>query len=49
MSNPIQVLTSGVERGGAVPFFSSGRWRFVERVRWGDEYVEDKAVIVGHY
>ncbi len=49
MANPIRALTSGVERKGTVPFFSSGKWRFVERVKWWDEYHDDIPVVVGHY
>ena len=47
--NPIRVLTSGVERKGSDPFFSSHKWRFVDRVSWWDEYTDDVPVIVGHY
>ena len=49
MANPIRVVTSGIERGAARPFFASGHWRFVERIRWWDEYTERVPVIVGHY
>ena len=49
MANPIRVVTSGIERGAARPFFASGHWRFVERIRWWDEYTEEVPVIVGHY
>lgn len=49
MLNPLKVLTSGVERTGAAPFYSSGKWRFVERVTWWDEYVDTTPVVVGHY
>ena len=49
MANPIRVVTSGIERGAARPFFASGHWRFVERIRWWDEYAEDVPVVVGHY
>lgn len=49
MLNPLKVLTSGVERQGAVPFFAGGKWRFVERVSWWNEYVEPTPVVVGHY
>lgn len=49
MANPIKVLTSGVERKGSVPFFSSGKWRFAERVAWWDEYDHPTPVVVGHY
>jgi hypothetical protein len=49
MANPIRVVTSGIERVTARPFFASGHWRFVERIRWWDEYTESVPVIVGHY
>jgi hypothetical protein len=49
MANPIRVVTSGIERAAARPFFASGHWRFVERIRWWDEYTEDVPVLVGHY
>ena len=49
MGNPIKVLTSGIERVGREPFWSSGEWRFVERVRWWDEYEDAAPVIMGHY
>ena len=49
MANPIRVVTSGIERAAARPFFASGHWRFVERIRWWDEYTQTVPVIVGHY
>ena len=49
MSNPVRVLTSGVEQCTTTPFFTSGRWRMVERVRWWDAYDDAVPVIVGHY
>jgi Calcineurin-like phosphoesterase len=49
MGNPMRVLTSGVEREAAAPFYSGGKWRFVERVKWWDDYADDAAVVVGHY
>ena len=49
MANPIRVVTSGIERVTMRPFFASGHWRFVERIRWWDEYTEEVPVIVGHY
>lgn len=49
MANPVRVLTSGVERKGDKPFFASGKWRFVERVKWWNEYLDAKPVVVGHY
>lgn len=49
MANPIRVVTSGIERGAARPFFASGHWRFVKRIRWWNEYADTVPVIVGHY
>jgi hypothetical protein len=49
VGNPLRVLTSGVERLAAAPFFSSGKWRFAERVRWWDDYDDPTPVIIGHY
>lgn len=49
MSNPVRILTSGVERLAQRPFFSAGKWRMCDRVRWWDEYTEDPAVVIGHY
>jgi hypothetical protein len=49
MANPIRVVTSGIERVTTRPFFASGHWRFVERIRWWDEYADTVPVIVGHY
>ena len=49
MVNPLKVLTAGVERECRAPFYAGGKWRFVQRVAWWNEYVDDQAVIVGHY
>lgn len=49
MGNPIKILTSGVERPGTAPFYSSGSWRFVERVQWWNEYDHPTPVVIGHY
>jgi len=49
MMNPLKVLTSGVERKGATPFFSSGKWRFVDLVQWWDTYEDATPVVIGHY
>lgn len=49
MSNPIRVLTSGVERLAQRPFFASGKWRMCDRVRWWNEYEEEVPVVIGHY
>lgn len=47
--NPIRVLTSGIEKVTETPFFASGQWRFVERVKWWRDYTEAPAVVFGHY
>lgn len=49
MANPLRVLTSGVERPTAAPFWAGGKWRMVERHRWWDDYRDDVAVVIGHY
>lgn len=49
MGNPIKVLTSGVERKAVAPFHASGKFRFVERIKWWNEYSDDKPVVIGHY
>ena len=49
VSNPVRVLTSGLERPTAAPFFASGQWRFVERVRWWKTYGDAEPVVFGHY
>jgi len=47
--NPIKVLTSGIERETTTPFYTSGKWRFAERIPWWDEYDSPIPVIFGHY
>ncbi len=49
MGNPVRVATSGVERLAREPFWSNGKWRMCDRVRWWDEYEEAVPVVVGHY
>jgi hypothetical protein len=49
MSNPVRVLTSGIERVARSQFFAGGKWRFVERVRWWKEYRDAVPVVFGHY
>jgi hypothetical protein len=49
MGNPVAVLTSGQERAATEVYAAGGKYRFVNRVAWWDEYVDDQAVIVGHY
>ncbi|MFI4890376.1 MAG: metallophosphoesterase [Steroidobacterales bacterium] len=49
MSNPVRVLTSGVERITTSPFYAGGKWRFVARVRWWEHYFGAAPVVFGHY
>lgn len=49
MGNPLRVITSGVERYGRTPFFSSGKWRMVDRIPWWTEYAHGSPVVIGHY
>jgi hypothetical protein len=52
MGNFFKVLTSGVERKLPDPskvYRAGGKWRFVERVAWWDEYDEKVPVVIGHY
>jgi len=49
MHNPLRVLTSGVESKWHEPFYSGGKWRFVGRVQWWNEYKGQLPVVVGHY
>jgi hypothetical protein len=47
-SNPVRVMTSGIERAARIPFFAGGKWRFVERVPWWKNY-DETPVVFGHY
>jgi len=50
MSNPVRILTSGIERStGGQPFYASNKWRLVRRVPWWREYTSDVPVVFGHY
>ncbi|NDY93658.1 metallophosphoesterase [Ideonella sp. TBM-1] len=49
MAHPVRVLTSGVERAAEKPFFTSGRWRFVQRHPWWMDYDDEVPVVTGHY
>lgn len=49
MLNPVRVLTSGPERATPRQFFSTGKWRFCDRVTWWAEYTDDTPVVFGHY
>ncbi|MEE3330418.1 MAG: metallophosphoesterase [Myxococcota bacterium] len=48
MGNAAKVVTSGIERTADEPFWASGKWRLVERLRWWDEF-DGTPVVVGHY
>jgi hypothetical protein len=48
-SNPVSIVTSGLERVAQTPFFASGKWRMVTRYPWWNDYRDEAAVIVGHY
>ena len=47
--NPIRAITCGTETPAAVPHYAGGRWRFVERSAWWNDYHDTPAVIIGHY
>lgn len=49
MGNPIRILTSGIERKADKPFTAGGKFRFLSRVRWWDEYSDKTPVVIGHY
>lgn len=49
MGNPMSVLTSGEERGATKVYPAGGKFRFVDRVSWWDDYDEQPAVVMGHY
>jgi hypothetical protein len=49
MSNPLRVITSGIERVTSRPFFAGGKWRFVERQPWWRTYRDSVPVVFGHY
>ncbi|MCD2513749.1 metallophosphoesterase [Comamonas endophytica] len=47
--NPLKVLTTGLERRCTEPFYAGGKWRFVERMAWWNDYHDAPAVVIGHY
>jgi hypothetical protein len=49
MSNPVRVLTSGVERRASEPFFLAGKWRMLDRAAWWEQYDSGVPVLFGHY
>ena len=49
MRNPIAVLTSGEERAATRTYPAGGKFRFVNRIAWWNDYSDAQAVIIGHY
>lgn len=49
MTNPLKVLTTGVEAAAEEPFYAGGKWRFTDRQAWWNQYDEATPVVVGHY
>ena len=49
--NPVKVATSGLEGYAPRPFFASGRWRTLERIRWWESAPPPpgRLVVVGHF
>lgn len=48
-TNPIRLLTCGIEKIVAQPFFAAGRWRFTGRCPWWQNYTDNVPVVIGHY
>lgn len=48
-SNPVRVLTSGLEQRVDAPFYLAGKWRMVDRVDWWERYDDPVHVLFGHY
>ncbi|MBQ9682343.1 MAG: metallophosphoesterase [Neisseriaceae bacterium] len=48
-ANPIRAVACGTEKMADKPFYAAGRWRFVTRYRWWDDYDDDIPVVIGHY
>ena len=49
MSNPVRILTSGIETPAEKPFRAGGKWRMVARVKWWEAYQDTTPIIIGHY
>jgi len=49
MGNPVSVLTSGEERQALCAYPAGGKFRFVDRIPWWNDYRDERAVVVGHY
>lgn len=48
-THPMRAVTCGIEKAVEKPFYAAGRWRFVTRHRWWDDYDDEIPVIIGHY
>lgn len=49
MRNPVRIITSGLEELAPKPFFTYGKWRFVQRSVWWNHFEESRPVVVGHF
>jgi hypothetical protein len=49
MKNPVAVMTSGEERAAEKTYPAGGKFRFVNRVPWWNDYHDEQAIIIGHY
>jgi len=47
--NAVTVTVCGKEEKVDAPFFSGGKWRWIDRQKWWRTYQEDEMVIFGHY
>jgi len=48
-TNPIKIVTSGVETTAKQQFFSGNRWRYSDRLPWWNYYDGDPYVVIGHF
>ena len=48
-AHPMRAVSCGTEMAADKPFYAAGRWRFVTRNPWWDDYEDDIPVIIGHY
>lgn len=49
MNNPIRVIASGREVLVTEPYYTGGKWRMIDRVKWWESYEDNIPVIMGHY
>ena len=47
--NPLKALNSGLEGKADKPFWTNGKWRFLNRLKWWDDYSDEIPVVMGHY